>query len=73
MRWHVWSDRDRNEPAVVENYNKYNYTCSCADWQLRNDRFNPRAKPGWCRHIRSMNGSKVTVKFRKYGQTVRIE
>ncbi len=68
----IWSDKDRGDPEIVESWGRLWYTCSCATWQFNNDRFNPRAKPGWCRHIRSMNGSKVTGKYRKYGYIARI-
>ena len=73
MKWYVWSDRDKNDPEIVESWGNYYYSCTCAQWQMNNDRFNPKAVPGWCQHIRSINGSKVTVKFRKYGYKEIIE
>jgi hypothetical protein len=70
QHWMIMDETGGNYYSVE--YSAGRYSCSCAHWQSKNDRFSYRLSPGPCKHINAVSGAKVSVRQRKYGHIVRL-
>ncbi len=69
--WMVMDESGHGYHTV--NYSWGLYSCSCQNWSWNNNPHNMQANGSWCKHIRGVNGSKVSVRQRKHGHIVQIK
>jgi hypothetical protein len=70
QHWMIMDETGSNYYDVE--YSRGMYSCSCSRWKMNNDRHSYKLAPGPCKHINAVNGSKVSVRQRKYGHIVRM-
>ena len=72
QHWMILDETSSGQYHDVQ-YGRGMYSCSCSHWKLNNDRHNTHATYAPCKHINAVNGTKVSVRQRKYGHIVRMK
>ena len=72
QHWMILDETSSGQYHDVQ-YGRGVYSCSCSHWKKNNNRHNAYATFAPCKHINAVNGTKVSVRQRKYGHIVRMK